>query len=651
MRRIKYLFGLLWLVRLTAQGFPSDSIKSVLYVNSYHQGHVWADSLLKGIQSILTRSNGVELYIENFDSQRFPDSLYAEKFTDYLVNKYIKTVPDLYLASDDGAARLLLNFRARIGSQKPCVLCGINDREYYAGFGNVYGVLETFPIDSTLGPLLRRFPDVQRVWVVSDSTPSSLQIRKEIARQAVAFGGKPEMRFLPLFDPDGIISAVETLEKGEAVFVINMRMYKGRTIDFPSFLKSLTGSCPVPVFCNSTEAPGTGTIGSRITRGYTHGRDAAILAITLLKNPELRPTPPWREPHMEYVFDYRSVSKFGYNVKNLPSGSVILNQPHTLWTRYKKAILVGGAVTLFLLGVILILSFNISRRIKAEKIIREQMAEIERKSNSLEEALSALQLSHKQLETANEQLTELTLSLEEARERAEESDHLKSAFLANISHEIRTPLNAILGFSSLLLKENRNDPHNFSYLTIIRKAGDNLLSLIDKIILVAKIETNQVEIFPQSFHVATLFRQLAAEIRNKFSEKEMQLIFVPPEEQQDGLMIHTDRELLRIILTELLENACRFSEGIQVRCTASLQSDKMILFQIEDNGVGISTEKQKFLFNRFYKMESNDRFHQGLGLGLFIVKSLVELLRGKISFQSEQGRGTVFQFTIPSGEM
>ena len=651
MRRIKYLFGLLWLVRLTVQGFPSDSIKSVLYINSYHQGHVWADSLLKGIQSILTRSNGVELYIENFDSQRFPDSLYAEKFTDYLVNKYIKTVPDLYLASDDGAARLLLNFRARIGSQKPCVLCGINDREYYAGFGNVYGVLETFPIDSTLGPLLRLFPDVQRVWVVSDSTPSSLQIRKEIARQAVAFGGKPEIRFLPLFDPDGIISAVETLEKGEAVFVINMRMYKGRTIDFPSFLKSLTGSCPVPVFCNSTEAPGTGTIGSRITRGYTHGRDAAILAITLLKNPELRPTPPWREPHMEYVFDYRSVSKFGYNVKNLPSGSVILNQPHTLWIRYKKAILAGGAVTLFLLGVILILSFNISRRIKAEKIIREQMAEIERKSNSLEEALSALQLSHKQLETANEQLTELTLSLEEARERAEESDHLKSAFLANISHEIRTPLNAILGFSSLLLKENRNDPHNFSYLTIIRKAGDNLLSLIDKIILVAKIETNQVEIFPQSFYVATLFRQLAAEIRNKFSEKEMQLIFVPPEEQQDGLMIHTDRELLRIILTELLENACRFSEGIQVRCTASLQSDKMILFQIEDNGVGISTEKQKFLFNRFYKMESNDRFHQGLGLGLFIVKSLVELLRGKISFQSEQGRGTIFQFTIPSGEM
>lgn len=531
------------------------------------------------------------------------------------------------------------------------MLCGINDREYYAGFGNVYGVLETFPIDSTLGPLLRLFPDVQRVWVVSDSTPSSLQIRKEIARQAVAFGGKPEMRFFPLFDPDGIISAVETLEKGEAVFVINMRMYKGRTIEFPAFLKSLTESCPVPVFCNSIDAPGTGIIGSRITRGFTHGRDAAILAITLLKNPEFRPTPPWREPHMEYVFDYRSVRKFGYNVKNLPSGSVILNQPHTLWTRYKKAILAGGVITLFLLGVILILSFNISRRIKAEKIIREQMAEIERKSNSLEEALSALQLSHKQLETANEQLTELTVSLEEAREKAEESDHLKSAFLANISHEIRTPLNAILGFSSLLLKENRNDPHNSSYLTIIRKAGDNLLCLIDKIILVAKIETHQVEIFPQSFHVATLFKQVAAEIRNKFSEKEMQLVFVPPEEQQDGLMVHTDRELLRIILTELLENACLFSEGKQVRCTASLTSDKMIAFQIEDNGVGISTEKQKFLFNRFYKMESNDRFHNGLGLGLFIVKSLVELLRGKISFQSEQGRGTVFQFTIPLGEM
>lgn len=96
MRRIEYLISILWLISLTVHGFPSDSIKSVLYVNSYHQGHVWADSLLKGIQSTLNRQNGVELYIENYDSQRFPDSLFAERFTDYLVNKYKKTIPDLF---------------------------------------------------------------------------------------------------------------------------------------------------------------------------------------------------------------------------------------------------------------------------------------------------------------------------------------------------------------------------------------------------------------------------------------------------------------------------------------------------------------------------------------------------------------------------
>lgn len=646
MRQI--VFFVFWLVGLIVQGIPSEGIKKVLYINSYHQGHPWADSLTAGIHSILNQNNGVELFVEYFDSQRFPDSLYAIKYISYLIEKYGNTIPDLFMASDDGAARLLLNFRSKIGSVKPCVLCGINERQYYSAFDNVYGIIETYPIDSTLGPLLKLFPDLFRVWVVSDSTQNSFKIREEIARQAVAFKGKPELHFLPIFDPDSIILKVSSLKKGDAVFVINLRIYQGLAIDFPAFLRRLTESCPVPVFCNSSDAPGTGIIGSRFTRGYTHGRDVALLALTLLNNPKYRPASPWREPHMEYVFDYRPIKKFGYSINNFPSGSVILNQPPSLWNKYKKFILIGGTVVLFLLGVILILSFNITRRIKAEKTIREQMTEIEKKSKSLEEALTALHLSHKQLEAANEELTELTVSLEEAREKAEESDHLKSAFLANISHEIRTPLNAILGFSSLLLKENKADPLNSSYLSIIRKAGDNLLFLIDKILLVAKIESGQIEIFFQNFSVSNIFKQVGSELRNRFSEKEPKLIFVPSEELEEGLIVNTDKELLRIILMELLENALRFSEGKEIHCRAKMESDNMVMFQVEDNGTGIPAEKQKYLFNRFYKIESEDRFHEGAGLGLFIVKSLVELLGGTISFQSEPGKGTLFQFVIPS---
>lgn len=642
------VFFLFWLLGLTVQGIPSEGIKKVLYVNSYHQGHSWADSLTAGIHSILNQKNGVELFVEYFDSQRFPDSLYAIKYISYLVEKYGNTIPDLFMASDDGAARLILDFRARIGSNKPCVLCGINDKAYYTGFANVYGILETFPIDSTLGPLLRFFPNIFRVCVVSDSTQSSFQIRQEIERQAIAFNGKPELSFLSIYDPDSVVLKVNSLQKGDAVFVINMRVHKGQAVDFRAFLRRLTGICPVPVFCNSSDAPGTGIIGGRFTRGYTHGRDAAMLALNILNNPGFKIDPPWQEPHMEYVFDYLPIKKFGYSINNLPSGSVILNQPPSLWNKYKKFILIGGTVVLFLLGVILILSFNITRRIKAEKIIREQMTEIEKKSKSLEEALTALHLSHKQLEAANEELTGLTVSLEEAREKAEESDHLKSAFLANISHEIRTPLNAILGFSSLLLKENKADPLNSSYLSIIRKAGDNLLFLIDKILLVAKIESGQVEIFLQNISVTNIFKEVDSELRNRFSEKEPKLIFSPPEELEEGLIVNTDKELLRIILMELLENALRFSEVKEIHCRAKMESDNMVMFQVEDNGTGIPAEKQKYLFNRFYKMESEDRFHEGAGLGLFIVKSLVELLGGTISFQSEPGKGTLFQFVIPS---
>lgn len=648
LRQIKYLSIFYWLIGLTVHSVPSDAIKRVLYLNSYHQGHVWADSLLKGIQSVLNLKNQVELYVENFDSQRFKDSLYTKEFSGYLLTKYLHAIPDLFLASDDAAAHLLLNIRSKLGLDIPLVLCGINDKEYYTTFDNVYGVLETYPVDSTLGPLLRLFSDVMRVWVVSDSSQSSFQIRNEIAQQAIVFGGKPELRFLPIFDPDSIISLARFFKKNDAVWVINMHHYKGHSIDFTAFLQKLTESSPVPVFCNATEAIGTGIIGSRLTRGSPHGKDAALLAIALLKNPEYKPVPSFREPHMDYVFDYKSILRFGYSVRNFPSGSIILNRPLTFWSQYKKVILAGGALTIFLLTVILVLSFNITRRIRAEKIIKKQMAEIEEKSMSLANALSALEVSYNQLGITNKQLTELTVLLEQARAKAEESDHLKSLFLANISHEIRTPLNAILGFSSLLLKENKNDPRNSTLLSIIKKAGDNLLSLIDKIILVAKIESNQIKTCFQSFPIATVFKIVALEINNKFSEKEVLLVFVPSEDEKDGLELHTDKELLRIILTELLDNACRFSEGKPVRCIAKMKSENMVMFQVQDNGIGIPVEKQKFLFNRFYKIESNDQFHKGSGLGLFIVKSLIELLGGTISFHSDPGKGTFFEFVIPS---
>ncbi|NMB70664.1 MAG: HAMP domain-containing histidine kinase [Bacteroidales bacterium] len=645
---VTYFLIHFWLSASIASGALPDSMKHVLYINSYHQGESWSDSIARGIKSLLNRQNGVELYIENFDRLRFADSLYASEFSSFLAKKYGKRIPHLFLASDDAAALMLLNLRTKMHSDRPAVVCGINNQEFYSGFENVFGIIETYPIDSTLGSLLRVFPDIRRVWVVSDSSLSSLQIRKEIAEQARAFAGNPEVSFLPVFHPDSILAFVRTLSKGDAVFVINIRIYQERNIDFQAFLRKLTEICPVPVFCNSSDALGTGIIGSRITRGFTHGRDAAKLALQILQKPDEKLRQHWQNPNMEYIFDYKVIKRFGYRIEHLPPGSILLNKPSDVWKKYRKIIFIGGAIASFLLAVILILSFNIKRRIHAEQVIRAQMEEIEKKSRSLQEALSALQLSHKQLETANEQLTELTLSLEEAREKAEESDHLKSAFLANISHEIRTPLNAILGFSTLVQKENKNDPRFSAYFSIIRKAGDNLLCLIDKILLVAKIESGQVTISRQKFPLNALFRQVAGEIRSRFSEKELNLVFTPSEEQEDASILCGDRELLRIVLTELLDNACRFSEGNEVRCTATWKPDGMVSFQVEDNGTGIPVEKQKYLFHRFYKMESENKFYPGTGLGLFIVKSLVELLGGTVSFYSESGKGTTFQMNIPA---
>lgn len=647
---MRYLFVWILFLGCSVGALSNDSIKRVLYVNSYHLGYPWADSVSAGIRSVLHQKNGIDLYVEYLDNQRFTDSSYREVFAAYLKRKYIDRIPDLFLASDDGAARLLLSIRPELGPDIPCVLCGINNKEYYAEFKNTYGLVETYPIDSTLGPLLKLFPDIERVVVISDNSPSSIIIRKEIEKQAVVFAGKPEFWFLPIFDPDSVLLAVQNLKKGDAVFVISMRVNKGISIDFSSYLRRLVAVCPVPVFCNSSDVEGTGIVGGRFTRGYTHGRDAAMLALRIVYKQNDTTGIYWENPLMEFVFDYKALKRFGYQVANLPKGSVILNKPVSFFSKYKKTILASGGITVVLLTIILVLAFNIIRRKRAEEIIAVQMEEIERKNRSLEETLTALKSSHKQIEIANKQLTELAISLEEAREKAEESDHLKSAFLANISHEIRTPLNAILGFSALLLKENANESLNSTYLSYIQRAGDALLNLIDKILLVARIESRQICPHKSSFPVKKLFEDLKTFIHSKFPEKENMLLFLPDSETISGMTIHSDRELLRTVLSELLDNACQFSESSEIRCIFESNSSENFSFSVEDNGIGIDEEKQKHLFHRFYKMESANKFHQGTGLGLFIAKSLVELLGGYISLTSVLGEGTTVSFTIPGAQ-
>lgn len=238
-----------------------------------------------------------------------------------------------------------------------------------------------------------------------------------------------------------------------------------------------------------------------------------------------------------------------------------------------------------------------------------------------------------------------------AKNRAEESDRLKSAFLANMSHEIRTPMNAILGFSDLLASDDYTSEEKTEFTEMIRSSGKILLNLINDIIDISKIEAGELKIQNSVFFLPPLMENMYQTFRQYLDQngkKQVKLILT----QGDiaDCEINTDKLRLQQILTNLLSNASKFTEKGQIEFGVIKINEKFEFF-VKDTGIGIPETKLDVIFERFRQADdSHTRQYGGTGLGLAITKNLTELLGGSIWVESVERKGTAFYFTLPAEE-
>ena len=348
-------------------------------------------------------------------------------------------------------------------------------------------------------------------------------------------------------------------------------------------------------------------------------------------------------------------------------------------TPWYKTILAYIMYFLSLLFVIWISIKLNTKKLNAEKenlerIVQEKTKNLHEINTLLEENQADLEIKQEEITAQAEHLTEVNVELEEhkenlellvkertadleiAKEKAEQSDVLKSAFLANMSHEIRTPMNAIIGFSHLLDDPDIGDVNKSEIISHITYNSNTLLHLIDDIIDISKIEAGQLEISKRESKINRILNELFRTFleKKKHLQKETLEIKLNLGNDNPDFSILSDPLRIQQVITNLMDNALKFTISGYIEFGYNVEQDienPSIIFYVKDTGIGLTDVNQKKIFNRFTKLEDDRRkLYRGAGLGLAICKNIAELLDGEIWVRSKLGQGSQFYFKTPCNE-
>ncbi|MDP2336525.1 MAG: ATP-binding protein [Bacteroidota bacterium] len=239
------------------------------------------------------------------------------------------------------------------------------------------------------------------------------------------------------------------------------------------------------------------------------------------------------------------------------------------------------------------------------------------------------------------------IKMEEAKNKAEEADQLKTAFLANISHEIRTPMNAIIGFSKMIGSQDFDDEEKSKFVEIIITNGKLLLTLINDMISLSKIESNTLVVKNVSCKVNDLILDLYKEFGYELEDRKNVRLLADSGNSNPKFTVTTDPVLLQALMQKLLDNAIKFTEQGEVEFGYRVLESNRLEFFVRDTGIGIAEKDQQRIFERFHQLDNRTiRAYEGTGLGLSIAQHYVRLLGGSLHVKSKIGKGSIFSFSI-----
>ena len=483
-------------------------------------------------------------------------------------------------------------------------------KNIYTDFGDyniVAGYVYEYDVDKNIELMRRFYPDMRRVAFISDNTYGGLSMQALVKKEMEKY---PDLETIWL---DGrtetfmeVSERMRRLPQNTCVLLGTWRVDCTESYVIGNTTYMLCDANPtLPVFTIASVGLGHWALGGYTPEYHAVGKNIGAVTYDFLDKGDREGVDLLTIPG-NYTFDIKRLHEFKLDSLNLPQGAVLVNKTPSLYEQYKYWVIGVVSAFMFLIVCFLIAIYYIIR---------------------------INHLKHN-LEVSGEELLV-------AKEKAEESNRLKTAFLANMSHEIRTPLNAIVGFSSVLVSDDSSPAEKEQYCDIIQKNSDLLLHLINDILDISRMESGKIKFVWEECDVVELCQTAlsTAEYGRKTSAL---FLFETP---VASLVIKTDAQRLKQVLINLLSNAAKFTPSGSIKLAIAIDKQHQQLeLSVSDTGCGIPSDKSDRVFERFEKL---NEYSQGTGLGLAISRLIVENLGGKIWVDKDYTEGARFVFTHP----
>ncbi len=483
-------------------------------------------------------------------------------------------------------------------------------KNIYTDFGDyniVAGYVYEYDVDKNIELMRRFYPDMRRVAFISDNTYGGLSMQALVKKEMEKY---PDLETIWL---DGrtetfmeVSERMRRLPQNTCVLLGTWRVDCTESYVIGNTTYMLRDANPtLPVFTIASVGLGHWALGGYTPEYHAVGKNIGAVTYDFLDKGDREGVDLVTIPG-NYTFDIKRLHEFKLDSLNLPQGAVLVNKTPSLYEQYKYWVIGVVSAFMFLIVCFLIAIYYIIR---------------------------INHLKH-HLEVSGEELLV-------AKEKAEESNRLKTAFLANMSHEIRTPLNAIVGFSSVLVSDDSSPAEKAQYCDIIQKNSDLLLHLINDILDISRMESGKIKFVWEECDVVELCQTAlsTAEYGRKTSAL---FLFETP---VASLVIKTDAQRLKQVLINVLSNAAKFTPSGSIKLAIAIDKQHQQLeLSVSDTGCGIPSDKSDRVFERFEKL---NEYSQGTGLGLAISRLIVENLGGKIWVDKDYTEGARFVFTHP----